>query len=174
MREVELQPYSDQWPLKYECEALVLKQLMGANFIASYHIGSTAIKGIRAKPTIDILVEINDLTAIDELAREFEVYGYNSLGEYGISGRRFLYKGGDGRNYHVHIYETGNPEIQRHVLFVQFLTRHPDRAADYERLKKRLAELYKTSPEKYSEQKSDFIKDVDIEALAWYHHECLD
>ena len=135
--------------------------------MASYHIGSTAIKGMISKSTIDILIEVRNIEEIDFVLKDFKGLGYISEGEYGIKGRRFFHKGGDKRTHHIHIFETGNPEIQRHRDFVEFLSCRPVWAEKYRRLKIALADKYKSLPNEYSEGKREFIEKVDREAKKW-------
>ena len=99
--------------------------------------------------------------------KELEKLGYVCKGEYGITGRRFFLKGKEVITYHLHIYEEGSPEIQRHINVVEFLTEHPAMAKEYETLKIELARKYKLSPKEYSDGKSEFIKKVEIEAEEW-------
>ena len=41
--------------------------------------------------------------------------------------------------HHVHVFETGDPQIVRQLLFRDYLRAHPDVAAEYAQLKYRLA-----------------------------------
>ncbi len=93
--------------------------------------------------------------------------GYEAKGEYGIKGRRFFQKGENERTHHIHIFESGNPEVERHRLFVEFMNSHPNRAAEYEKLKMKLSSKYKEEPEKYSQGKSVYIQAIDAEAIEW-------
>ncbi|MCS3462331.1 GrpB-like predicted nucleotidyltransferase (UPF0157 family) [Citrobacter sp. JUb117] len=47
-------------------------------------MGSTAVPGLAAKPVIDILLEVVDLNALDELNAAMEDTGYTVRGENGI------------------------------------------------------------------------------------------
>lgn len=167
MRVITLVEYKDTWSTEFAKEADNIKNVLSENLMAAYHIGSTAILGLQAKPVIDILLEVRSLSEVDNQNSELENLGYGAKGEYGIEGRRFFQKGGDERTHHVHIYETGNPEIERHKLFVEFMISHPNRAAAYEKLKIELVSKYREEPDKYSEGKSVFIKTIDAEAVEW-------
>ncbi|EJW91927.1 protein belonging to Uncharacterized protein family UPF0157, partial [gut metagenome] len=69
----------------------------GENCLAIYHIGSTAVKGLWAKPIIDLMPVVKEIKSVDIHEQEFEALGYECKGEYGIAGRRFFMKGGDHR-----------------------------------------------------------------------------
>jgi len=167
MRTINLVEHSERWATDFEKEVGSIKDILSENLIAAYHIGSTAISGLRAKPVIDILLEVRFLSEVDKRNKRLEELGYEAKGEYGIEGRRFFQKGGKERTHHIHVFETGNLEIERHKLFVEFMNAHPGRVAEYEKLKIELASKYKQEPDKYSEGKAVFIKDIDVEATGW-------
>lgn len=51
-------PYDTSWPEAYRSESLRLREAVGSDIVRISHIGSTAVPGLTAKPTIDILLEI--------------------------------------------------------------------------------------------------------------------
>ena len=50
---VEVVDYNEQWPRKYVYEANVIRNILVGELITITHIGSTAVPGLKAKPTID-------------------------------------------------------------------------------------------------------------------------
>lgn len=149
-------------------EVDVLTSILGQEIIAIHHIGSTAIPGICAKPIVDILVAVHDIERIDRFNAEMIERGYRPQGEFGIHGRRFFIKGdGAQRTHHVHIFQTGNPEIEHHLNFRDYLIAHPKQAQTYSRLKQELASKFPEDIEGYMEGKDEFIKEVDKKARTW-------
>jgi len=58
-----LSPHNPEWPGRYKTEKELLIKTIGAeNIVRINHIGSTAVPGLTAKPTIDILLEIQQKT----------------------------------------------------------------------------------------------------------------
>ena len=57
--------------------------------------------------------------------------GYHPKGELGVSGRRYFEKGGDQRTHHVHVFQEGSPDIERHLAFRAYLCAHPADAKRY-------------------------------------------
>jgi len=113
-RNVRLENWSSDWANKFKAELARLERLLGTNYLYAHHIGSTSIKGIKAKPIIDILVVVSSLKALDDVYFN----GYEVKGENGIKGRQYIQKNEQGdRRYHIHIYEEGHPEIVNHLLF---------------------------------------------------------
>jgi GrpB-like predicted nucleotidyltransferase (UPF0157 family) len=164
-RIVEVLPYDSTWKQKYKIEAKKIKKIFKEIFENIHHIGSTAIPTIKAKPIIDILVEVKDINKVDNYNKSMEKLGYEALGEYGISKRRFFQKGGNKRTHHVHIFEIGSPHIKRHIDFRNYLISHPKTAKKYSLLKEKLAKKYRCDIDKYQEGKSSFIKKIEKRAI---------
>ena len=103
MRKVEVMPFSERWSDDFEKEATELQEIFGAELIAIHHIGSTSVKGLSAKPIIDIMPVVKDILQIEQYNTSMAAIGYEAKGENGIAGRRYFQKGGNERTHHVHI-----------------------------------------------------------------------
>jgi len=166
---VEVVPYDPTWRDAFVEEAKDITAALGGairetiptGIAAIHHIGSTAIPGIYAKPIIDILVEVNDLAQVDARNAAMEALGYEAMGEFGISGRRFFRKHSSTgvRTHHVHIFEQGSSESDRHLAFRDYMIAHPDEAQQYSQLKRSLANTYPDDRESYMDGKDSFIKE---------------
>jgi len=167
MRTIELETYNDCWPGEFQREVVLLETVLCDNLVSTHHIGSTAIKGCCAKPVIDIVLEVVSLNEIDRQSIQLEALGYVAKGAFGITGRRFFQKGGDSRTHHLHAFELGDSDIERHRLFVEYMNAHPDKAAEYLALKTELVKKYRDSPEKYSSGKAVFIDMIENLAMKW-------
>ena len=53
--------YSPLWKNKYKEESLLIRNILADNCIAIYHIGSTSVEGLAAKPIIDIMAVVRSL-----------------------------------------------------------------------------------------------------------------
>jgi len=167
-RRVGIVSYNPNWKEIYKEESKKIKNVLSDIIVDIHHIGSTAIPGIKAKPVIDILVEVKDIEAVDRYNNKMEELGYEVMGEYGIPKRRFFRKGGNNRTHHIHIFQVGNEEIERHINFKEYLIAHPDKAREYSKLKEKLTNKYTYDVENYTNGKSDFIKEIDRKAkLRW-------
>jgi len=159
--------YNPNWKDIYKEESEKIKNVLSDIIIDIHHIGSTAIPGIKTKPVIDILVEVKDIEAVDQYNNTMEELGYEGMGEYGITKRRFFKKGGNKRTHHIHIFQAGNEEIKRHINFKEYLIAHPDKAREYSELKEKLVNKYTYDVENYTNGKNDFIKEIDKKAKLW-------
>ena len=167
-REICVVSYNPDWPEQFQAEANDIIEVLGENAISTHHIGSTAIPGIFAKPTIDILLVVKSHTFLDANQDAFRTLGYQPMGENGIPGRRYFRKlAGEQHLFHVHAFEVGHPDIARHLDFRDYLRSHPEEARAYAAMKVGLAARHRYDAVRYSEGKADFIQEIDRRAAAW-------
>jgi GrpB-like predicted nucleotidyltransferase (UPF0157 family) len=168
MRNVEVIPFSKKWKTKFTIEKTILKNIFKDNIVNIYHIGSTSIPGLAAKPIIDILVVVKNLGKIDKKNNEMIKIGYKPLGEYGIKNRRFFQKDGSNRSHHVHVFQSADDNIVRHLAFRDYLIHNEKRFKEYELLKIKLAGQFPFDIDAYCKGKDSMIKEIENEALVWY------
>src|SRR5690606_290693 len=142
MRAVTVLPYDKEWVSIFEKETAKLKSILGDQVVAVHHFGSTSVPGLAAKPIIDILLVVKDISVMDGYNEALQAIGYMGKGENGIAGRRYFQKGGDNRTHHLHTYQVGSPEIHRHLVFRDYLRSHPSAAREYGELKGQLGQQY--------------------------------
>ena len=166
---VTVREYDPLWPIKYQEERTKIEEILGENCLAIYHIGSTSVPGLSAKPVTDIMAAVRSLEYVDEKAEDFKHIGYEYMGEFGIEGRRYLRKGGDERTHQLHIFSAEDTDnICRHLAFRAYLCAHKDVRDEYSRLKTKLAELFPYDIESYCDGKVEFVKKTEKAALAEY------
>ncbi|WP_391202421.1 GrpB family protein [Psychrobacillus sp. L4] len=168
MRKVEVVSYSGDWKERFEEEAEQIQKVLGSEIITIYHIGSTSVNGLSAKPIIDIMPVVRDINNIDAFNGAMIAIGYEPKGENGLPGRRYFQKGGDNRTHHVHIYEMDNPEIERHLAFRDYLRTYPEVANDYGQLKEMLAKQFPYDIESYIVGKEQLATEIEEKAIQWY------
>jgi len=174
--EVSLSDYDPGWPESFCRERAHLEACLPRELIRRIeHFGSTAVPGLAAKPIVDLLVEVSDLAAARErIAPLLEAQGYDyfwrpTFGDdvppfYAWFIKRDPHSGA--RTHHIHMVE-GGAEFASHwdrLLFRDHLIAHPELARDYERLKRKLAEVSHADRVAYTQGKSDFIERVTAEA----------
>lgn len=167
-REVELVPHNPDW--SHQADAEAQRILAGLTFpiIGIYHIGSTSVPKIKAKPILDFVMEVENLEDVIQAVPEFEAIGYQNKGEYGIPGRQFFTRDTDGdRTHHLHVFQKGHTDIERHTVFRDFLRANPEAAREYEKLKEKLAKRFPKQSGNYTAAKSDFILSMDEVARYW-------
>jgi GrpB-like predicted nucleotidyltransferase (UPF0157 family) len=70
------------------------------------------------------------------------------------------------RTHHLHVCESGGRHERRHLAVRDFLRAHPDEAAEYEALKRRLAAAHPEDRLAYIEGKDPFMATLEAQALS--------
>jgi hypothetical protein len=118
LRRPRVVPYAPACKRAFEAEANALRSVLGDEALAIHHIGSTSGPNLRAKPTIDVLVEAREIEILDDLETKMAEKDYEAWGEYDIPGRRFFTRDyGPDRLCNAHVFEAGTPEVVRHLAF---------------------------------------------------------
>jgi len=165
---VELLPHDPSWAGRARDESVLLHAALGDTVLAVHHVGSTAIPGIHAKPILDLMPVVRTLPALDARRGALEALGYAWWGELGLPGRRYCSKDDPHtgrRRVQLHAYAEGAQDIARHLAFRDFLRRHPDVAAEYDREKLRCQCLHPLDSHAYGDCKSAWIREVEARAL---------
>ena len=167
---VEVVPHNPTWHGKFDDESKYVALTLGENVVAIHHIGSTAIPHIYAKPIIDLLVEVENITKVDDCSLGMEALGYEVMGEFGIPGRRYFRKDNETgtRTHHVHTFTARSPEVEQHLAFRDYMIAHPEDAQKYSELKRKLAKQYANDIIGYMDGKDGFIKEMQKKALVWW------
>jgi GrpB-like predicted nucleotidyltransferase (UPF0157 family) len=156
--------YDPAWPAMFEQERAIIAAALGALVVTIEHVGSTAVPGLAAKPIIDLLVGVTSLHAaracgIDAL----QALGYTYVPEYQswLRDELFFRKGVGGPwTHHVHMMARSDPGWDRRLVFRDYLRAHPDAAAAYVTLKRKLAEACKDDIAAYRNGKDQFVADA--------------
>lgn len=166
---VKVVPHNPQWKTEFELESQQIAKILAENIIFIHHIGSTAIPNIYAKPIIDLLIEVKDINLIADKTSAMVGLGYEAMGEFGLSGRRYFRKEDPPgiRTHHVHIYQTNSTEIDRHLAFRDYMIAHPQEAKQYSQLKQELAQRYPDDIESYMDGKDEFVQEMEQKAMLW-------
>lgn len=165
---IVIEQYQNKWPQQFEIEReSILCSIPILDKATIHHIGSTSVAGLAAKPIIDILIEIKNLNELDTYSRNFELLGYECMGEFGISMRRFYRKGKPNRTHHIHAFSTGSIGIRRHIAFRDYLRTNQAIADEYAALKRAVAISSLNDIDKYCDGKHEFVSKHEALALQW-------
>lgn len=166
---VEVVAYDSNWIKLYNEEKGKINSIIENELIHIYHIGSTSVPNMKSKPIIDIMVVVRCIGKMDEFNHQFEELGYECMGEYGITGRRYFRKGINPRTHHIHIFEeTNEDDIVRHLAVREYLCEYRGIATEYAQLKSKLALQFPSDIEGYCDGKDSFVKEMEKKAVEWY------
>lgn len=168
-RRVEVVPYNPEWETLFENEKQLLKSIFLPAEVEIYHIGSTSVPGLSAKPIIDIMLAAHSLEQVEKATPAIESAGYVAKGENGIARRRYFQKHDENgvRKVHLHSYEKGSHQLYRHLVFRDYLRAHPGEASKYAEVKEKAAQKYEYDIESYIAEKSPIVKELEHKAMQW-------
>ncbi|MDG2950537.1 GrpB family protein [Exercitatus varius] len=154
---IRLEAPNPDWRRWYEDERLHLLEIIREPCKIS-HIGSTAVQTIWAKPTVDILIELEDRSALQHVSECLSRNGYLRMSATDtriVYNKGYTSKGFAERVFHLHLRLFGDND---ELYFRDYLLAHPDIAQAYERLKLSLWKQYEYDRDSYTEAKTDFIR----------------
>ncbi|WP_096187337.1 GrpB family protein [Evansella halocellulosilytica] len=157
--EVFLVPWTKEWDKEFLLEKEKIQNKIGEYIIDIYHIGSTSIKHLSAKPIIDIAIEIKDFNDGENTVLELEKLGYSYKGTNILPDRHYFSKG-EPRTHQIHMYQSGNKYLLEQLKFRNYLRDNDEARIEYGRLKINLARSNKSNKHKYAEEKTAFVKSI--------------
>jgi GrpB-like predicted nucleotidyltransferase (UPF0157 family) len=153
--------YDPQWPERFERERALLADAIGSRVSGGiHHVGSTVVPGLEAKPTIDILVGVEDLESARDCFEPLAELGYLYASYLPEEMNWFCKPSPRRREFHLHLVPTDSQRFRDELAFRDRLRDSPEVAREYAELKKSLAERFRTDREGYTLGKSDFIARV--------------
>ncbi|MFP4478419.1 MAG: GrpB family protein [Candidatus Izemoplasmatales bacterium] len=157
-----LKPHNPQYANWYRSEVKLLNKILGQNIIKRIsHIGSTSVHNLLAKPTIDILLEVENENVLETIKAKLEEEKYichKQKDAFKLQSlmclKGYTDKGFAEQVFHVHIRVVNN---HKELYFRDYLRDHPDVALQYGELKLELLKKYEHHRDNYTDSKSDFI-----------------
>lgn len=155
-REIVIVDYDPAWPARFEHERARIDAALGGTARGIHHIGSTSVRGLAAKPIIDILVIVDDPD--DELAFEPALTGAGYELRVREPGHRMFRT--PAKDVHVHVLAQGDSEVDRHLAFRDQLRSSSEDRERYEQLKRSLAEREWSDMNHYADAKGPLIDEI--------------
>ncbi|MFL0360297.1 GrpB family protein [Curtobacterium flaccumfaciens] len=153
---VTLQPADSGWAAVFaDHRRRILEALPGSGTDAPVveHIGSTAVPGLAAKPIVDIVVAVPDVTAEASYLDQLLAAGYEL--RVREPGHRLVRT--PARDVHVHVYERGAAAVDEYLLLRDHLRADAGDRALYERTKRELLDRSWDDMNAYADAKTAVI-----------------
>ena len=166
--EIRLHDYDEGWPRRYrEHERRIGAALTGTGAGAGIaHIGSTSVPGLAAKPIVDILVTVDDITAEEDYLEQLLSAGY--VLRVREPGHRLVRT--PERDAHVHVFEHGHPAVDEYFLLRDHLRTDAADRELYARTKRELLERDWDDMNDYAAAKTEVISAIKGRARAARGH----
>ncbi len=150
--------YDPAWQARFEAEAQRLQTVFDSAALAIHHVGSTSVPGLWAKPEIDILVVIADITSITRFEGPMANLGYGAPVEMLPDHFYFRRNHQEKRTHKVHVCGPDHFSISEFLVFRDHLRSCAKARADYEALKLKLESENTQGILEYLEGKAPFIR----------------
>ena len=161
-KKVIVLPYDVAWESAFEAIKAEIQTAFGDLMLGIEHVGSISVKGMSAKPCIDIDVVIRDYSVFDAVVQKLDAIGYIHEGNLGIKDRE-AFKYADKPHlmtHHLYVCPRDSEELHRHIVFRDFLRKNPEAVKKYSRVKETAAKLFPDSIDQYIEYKSPCIEEL--------------
>lgn len=149
--------YSEAWPALFEEAAAALRATLGDRALVIEHIGSTAVPGLIAKPTIDVAVGVRTIDDVHLCRQALEELGYDFRGGFHADHLMVRKVVGDERAHHVHFRVYPSDEFDDWTLFRDLLRRDEAARRSYAEEKRLLARRFYNDRGSYVEAKTAVI-----------------
>ncbi|MEO8209531.1 MAG: GrpB family protein [bacterium] len=163
------------------------------------HVGSTSVKGLGAKPIIDILIGLENENHLNKTIKPMQEIGFTYFIKFEKPSTKWtacpqvrlycklksltnrpvpiIMDIGDNvrpdfiSQSNIHTVVKDTYDWKRTIAFRDFLRANPKISDEYYCLKKEISRQEFESMLKYNDAKNDFIKDVESQAIIWYENE---
>lgn len=156
---IQIADYDPEWPRLFQREADRIRGALGDRVVMLEHVGSTSVPGLAAKPRIDILLAVPDSSDEAGYVPALENAGYVlHIREPDWYDHR-LFKGPD-TDVNLHVFTAGCAEIDRMLLFRDWLRRNEADRLLYERNKRELAQKEWKYVQNYADAKTSVVEEI--------------
>lgn len=156
---VRLAPYDPDWARQFSLHAGHVRDALSERALLLEHVGSTSVPGLWAKPVIDMVLAVSN--SADEPSyvpalearrfvlriREPDWFQHRLLKAPDIAGN-------------LHVFSIGCEEIDRMLMFRDWLRTHDDDRRLYEETKRRLAAHTWKHMQHYADAKSEVVREI--------------
>jgi GrpB-like predicted nucleotidyltransferase (UPF0157 family) len=162
---IVLMEYDPRWPQLFAREAGRIREALASLTIRVEHAGSTSVPGLAAKPIIDIVLVVPDSSDEPAYVPALESAGYVlRLREPDWYEHRLL-KGPD-TDVNLHAFSVGAAEVDRMLLFRDWLRSHESDRSAYLAVKRELAERTWRHVQHYADAKTAIVRQILDRATA--------
>lgn len=157
--QIRIVDYDPSWPELFAREARRISSALGGQVLGIEHVGSTSVPELAAKPVIDLLLVVANSADEAAYVPALEAAGYVlRIREPNWQEHR-NFKGPD-TAINLHVFSSGCPEIDRMLLFRNWLRANPADRDLYARTKRALAQKEWKYVQNYADAKTAVVEEI--------------
>jgi GrpB-like predicted nucleotidyltransferase (UPF0157 family) len=165
---IQIVEYDEEWPRLFAREAGRVRAALGDRVLQLEHVGSTSVPGLAAKPRIDMLLVVANSANEPAYVPDLEAAGYVLQIREPDWYEHRMFKGPD-TDINLHTLTQGCPEIDKMLLFRDWLRSHPADRLLYERTKRDLARQNWQFTQNYADAKTSVVEEIVARARGEHH-----
>lgn len=156
---IPLRDYDPHWPKLFEQEAERIRSILGSKVLQLEHVGSTSVPGLCAKPIIDMLLVVENSADETAYVSDLEEEGYTLHIREPDWFEHRLFKGPN-TDINLHVFSQGASEIDRMLLFCNWLRANDSDRDVYAQVKRSLARHQWRHVQDYADAKDSIVKEI--------------
>jgi GrpB-like predicted nucleotidyltransferase (UPF0157 family) len=156
---ITLAGYDPRWPVLFAREDARIRAALGGRAVAVEHVGSTAVPGLAAKPIIDILLAVPDSSDEPAYVPALQRAGYVLRAREPGWFEHRMFNGPD-TDINLHVFTAGAAEIDRMLLFRDWLRANDADRAAYLEVKRDLAGRTWRHVQHYADAKTAIVEQI--------------
>jgi GrpB-like predicted nucleotidyltransferase (UPF0157 family) len=156
---IRIVDYDPAWPAQFRREAERIRAALGDRVLRIEHVGSTAVPGLAAKPLIDVLLVVADSADERAYVPDLVAAGYVLRIREPDWYEHRLFKGPD-VDLNLHVLSAGCPEIERYLIFRDWLRANEADRELYARTKRELAQRAWKYVQNYADAKTPVVEAI--------------
>ena len=162
---IRLVDYDPEWPHRFQAEAETIRSAVGGQALRIEHVGSTSVPGLPAKPILDIVLVVADSANEAAYAAAVQKAGYRLQIREPDWYEHRLFQGPENK-VNLHVFSAGCQEIERMLMFRDWLRKNDDDRELYARSKRALAQQEWKYTQNYADAKTAVVEDILSRARA--------
>ena len=161
-KRVEVLRYDPAWAKEFAQIRDRLSMRLAGSIEGIEHVGSTSVRGLAAKPIIDIDIVIGEEAELHIINEMLVELGYSFEGDKGIAGREsYRYEGEEPLfRHHLYVCRKGSQELNRHIRFRDYLRSNTQDLTEYSKVKAEAAEMFPEDIDGYMAWKAPVIERI--------------
>ena len=160
---VRLRPYDDRWSGYFQQYRSLIVGALDSRAVLVEHIGSTAVRGLLGRPSVDVLLAVAEPDAEEDYRAELEGLGFG-LWEREPDRRVFVgvpnAAGLPPCPARLYVCRSGGTWEFDQLLLTHYLGAHEERRQAYADLKRELAKTHRDDPDGYDRGKRAFLRET--------------
>jgi len=162
MRNIVVVPHDENWAHEFEKIKAEILPVVEDLILSIEHVGSTSVKGLYAKPIVDMIIIIDNNGLLPEIIQRLAQLGYTHMGDLDVNGRE-AFKYTDKPHlmaHHLYICPNDAMEHKRQTTFRDYLRLHPADRDKYSKIKLEMAAKFPHNIDSYIDGKEPVILEI--------------